>query len=110
MVELVDYKEFAELKELVLQMQEENEFLRGVILGVHWLTKPQVMSILDISDTTLWRLTKENKLKNYQEGSKTFYDIDSVRGYLTAKKISQRAADNRIIVACYSPFVKTSKT
>lgn len=96
-----DYEEFEALRQDVAQIKAENAFLRSLLLGMRWLSKPQTLKAMDVSETTLWRMTKEDRIKHYKEGSKFFYDVDAVRDYLLMKKFSKTAADNRIITACY---------
>lgn len=101
MIQLPDYEEFKQLVNDVAEIREENRFLRAVVLARHSLSRAQVLKALDVSETTLWRITKSGELRNYPEGSKTLYDLDSVRSYLTARKFTRNGADNRIIQACY---------
>lgn len=100
-MQVPDYDEFTELRNDVALIREENNFLRALLLAQIALTRRQALKALDVSETTLWRITKSGELKTYPEDGKTLYDIDSVRNYLTAKKITRKGADNRIIQACY---------
>jgi len=101
-----DYEEFAALVGRVSALEEENCFLRSLLLGKRWLSKLETMSVLEISDTTLWRLTKNDLLLSTSVGSKTMYDIQSVRQYLTNKKFTKKAVEDRIIHALHTPITK----
>lgn len=102
MVEVPTKQEFDALKAAVDRLVAENDFLRSIIMAQRALTRRQVLKALDISESTLWRLSKNGKLHIYTEKGKTYYGLDSIREYLTGiKKIEKQRADQRIIEAIY---------
>lgn len=101
-MEVPDIEAFNELKAIVFEIKRENDFLRSLLLGRRWLSRQETLKVLDVSEATLWRLTKSNSLTHCHEGKKILYEIEGVRKYLTDKKISLPVAQDRIIHALYA--------
>ena len=102
MIQVPSYEEFQQLVADVALLKEENDFLRTVVLAKQTLTRHQVKKVLDISETTLWRLTKANTLLVTQEGKNHVYDLESVRSYLMGKRLPKKVTENRIIAALHA--------
>ena len=99
MVQVADYEEFLDLKRRVDQLEEENVFLKSLIMGSRWLRRKQAMAALQCSDNTLRRLTVMGRLTYRQEGAHPYYDAFSLREYLLSQKIDAKLVDQRILSA-----------
>ena len=101
-VHVVDYEDFMKLAERVGKLEEEGEFLRSLLVNHQWLNRSQTMTAIGCSDNTLKRLTDANKIEHRYEGIKPFYNIFSVRNYLTGKNIEASLIDRRLLDASSS--------
>ncbi|WP_338871785.1 hypothetical protein WBJ53_26290 [Spirosoma sp. SC4-14] len=110
MLQVVDYKEFEELKELVLSQVDELNFLRSLLVQVAWLDRTQTMQALDVSHETLRRIHLAGELTFRYQGDRPFYCIYSIRAYLMAKKIEPKAAERRILIALTDKNSKKNPT
>ena len=99
MPQVPDLESFNKLVRRVEAVEEENEFLRALLLGERWMNREQAKAALGCKDDKL-RLLRINKTLVYRyEGKKPFYDAFSIRSYLTAHKIDESEANRRIISA-----------
>ena len=101
-MQVPSYDEFQALIIRVEQTEGNNEFLRSLLLAERWLTRKQTMAAIGCSEKTLKRLTDAKRLTFRYEGIKPFYDVFSIRAYLTAQSVDSAAIDRRILTAKYA--------
>jgi len=102
MVQVVDYEEFKEAIRRIESLEEDNIFLKSLLLAERWLSRKQAMHALGCKDSKLWQLTRENQITHRYEGKSPLYDVFSIRVYLEANKIDAKEANQRIISARFS--------
>jgi hypothetical protein len=102
MVQVVDYQEFKATEERLRVAEAQLTFLTGLLLSQRWLTRAQTMLALNVSESTLHRLTRSGKLTHRYEGSRPLYCMDGLRAYLSKQRIEGTAIDQRLITASVS--------
>lgn len=100
MAEVVEKREHEEALKRIAALESELLFIKSLLMAEQWFSREQAMKVLDVSETTLWRLTKERRLQSEKDGRKIRYQVDSIRSYLTGKNFEAAVIDNRIISAC----------
>lgn len=102
MVQVVDYQEFLDLKRLVEQLRDENQFLKSLMMGRRWLRRSEALIALRCSDSTLRKLTEAKRIVYRKEGKTPFYDAFSIRDYLLSKMIATDQVDRQILSASHT--------
>lgn len=97
MIQAVDYQEFSAFREEVRREREENEFYRSVVCGLVWLNRRQAGVVLGVSDSTMHRLIKSNRIAYRPEGNRQLFSIPDLMAYLTAQKIDVVISRQRIM-------------
>lgn len=100
-VEVPTLEAFNDLAARVDKVEADNEFIKSLLLGERWLTRKQAMKVIGRSEKTLKRLTDAKRLTVRYEGIKPFYDVFSIRAYLTTQSIDSVLIDKRILTAKY---------
>ncbi|GAB3552928.1 helix-turn-helix domain-containing protein [Spirosoma fluminis] len=101
-MEVPTKEEFNQLKEQLCACQRDLKLVMGLLTGQQWISREQAMTALDVSKTTLWKLTKLNQIAHRHEGRKILYEVFSVRSYLEKQKIDPTAVDQRLLRAAFA--------
>lgn len=102
MLEVVGIEVFRALEERVNKVEADNAFLRSLLTGERWISREQAMKALNCKDSKLRRLTLANAIEHHYEGSKPYYDVFSIRNYLTGQKLDPTEVENRILSANFA--------
>ncbi|GAB4007096.1 hypothetical protein GCM10028808_10310 [Spirosoma migulaei] len=102
MVQVAEYEEFKAIVRRVEALEEENGFLKSLLLGERWLNRKQAMAALGCKDNKLRKLTLTNALTHRYDGKNPYYDAFSIRDYLLDQKIDSKEVEKRIISARFA--------
>lgn len=100
-VEVPTQEAFNELATCVNQLKDETGFLKSLLLGERWLSRKQALQALGCKDDKLKRLATNKVLTVRYEGIKPYYDVFSIRAYLTVQRVDAAVIDRRILTAKY---------
>lgn len=95
MVQVVGYEEFKAVVDQLLQAEKHIASLTELLLSQRWLNRTQAMWALNVSESTLHRMTKSCRLTHRYESAKPLYRVAGPRAYMA----SQRIEDQRLMMA-----------
>jgi len=102
MVQVPSNEEFQAIEKRLQLAEEEIEFLKSLLLGERWLTRKQAMAAIGCKVDKLRSLTTSRKITYRKEGKTPFYEVFSIRDYLTSQQIDSKAIDRCIISARFT--------
>ncbi|GAB4042496.1 hypothetical protein [Spirosoma litoris] len=101
-MEVPSLEEFKQVVKRIEAVEDENEFLKSLLLAERWLSRKQAMVALGCQHNKLRKLTLDNEITHRYEGKYPYYCAFSIRTYLTAQKIDAKKVDKRLLSARFA--------